>query len=254
MARESDSFSDEQLVAYLDDELDQPLRRSIEAALTRDPSLTQRLAALEIDRAAVCGVFDDVLGAAPHADVPPLSSRPRERRADSRAWTRRGAVAAGVLVVALAGFGAGYVLHRGPSADWRTAVADYQVLYTADTLAAVRLGRDEREEQLRRVSARVGFPVSADSVVLPSLSYRRAQILGHRGTPLAQLAYVDARGGPVALCFLRTGEPDSAPAAATLRGLETVSWSRNGFGFLLIGQTSKRDLVAVAEAFIRRNS
>uniref|UniRef100_UPI003A5C06AF anti-sigma factor family protein n=1 Tax=Phaeobacter italicus TaxID=481446 RepID=UPI003A5C06AF len=53
-------FTDEELVAYLDGETDFAPVAEITAALAQDPALQARLAALEIDRAALAEGFADL--------------------------------------------------------------------------------------------------------------------------------------------------------------------------------------------------
>ena len=82
------------------------------------------------------------------------------------------------------------------------------------------------------------------------LSYKRAQQLGFNGKPLAQLTFLAADGGPVALCIIRTdGETTDAIHAEVLSGLDTYSWTDNGYGILLVGPEGQDGLGSAAEAF-----
>jgi anti-sigma factor RsiW len=119
--------------------------------------------------------------------------------------------------------------------SWHAAVADYQVLYSTATLASVPGGSENLRGEVAAVGAKLGLPIELESLEIAGLALKRAQLLAFEGRPLAQFAYRDAAGIPVALCAMRTGDADSALQTATLRGLAAASWSRNGFGFIVIG-------------------
>jgi hypothetical protein len=77
----------------------------------------------------------------------------------------------------------------------------------------------------------------------PSLAFKRAQLLEFDKRPLAQFAYLDPAGVPVAFCATRTSEADSPIRAGSCRGLAAAFWSMNDYGFIVIGAT-QRDVAA----------
>ncbi len=77
---------------------------------------------------------------------------------------------------------------------WRDVVANYQSLYVTETLAQV----DQQRADLKRLSGALGIDLTALPEV-EGLSFKRAQQLGFNGRPLAQLTFLTAEGGPVAL-------------------------------------------------------
>ena len=227
-------IGDEDLTAYLDAELTPARREEIEAALARDAGLRERLDALRIDVRAIRAAFDA------HAETAPLDRlertlaqipRPRRRRVPP-SWL---AIAASVLVGIAIGQISMRVLSGQHSVDWRTAVADYQVLYTAATLANVHQDADALSNNVDAVGSALGRSVTVSALQTDGVDLKRAQILTFNGQPLAQYAYLDRHGAPIAFCATRTGEPDRPMQTTTLHGLAEAHWSRDGYGFMVIG-------------------
>ena len=220
------AISDEMLTAYLDGALDADDRATVEAALARDPAVANRLAALDVPMAALRDGFDDLLAQAPSPPaLPSVSTQPPRR------WLELAAA-----VVIGVGLGAGALFWQGDAApsDWKMAVADYQVLYVPQTLAMPAPEPDAAQAQLEQASAAVGVDLTP-AVNAGDLSFRRAQLLGYKGRPLVQVAYLSRDDLPFALCVTDVDGPDIAPEAVMLSGLAGAFWVRDGKGFLIIG-------------------
>jgi anti-sigma factor RsiW len=232
-------ITDEELVAYLDGALDQARRRAIDAALERDEVLAARLAKLDIDTDAIRAIFGRIEDAAPvdrlRSRLDEELSRRRSRPSVRRQWMR---IAATLLLGVGVGIGAATVLSgvfdKPPS--WRAAVADYHALYTGATLASAGNGSNLGGE-VASVSAKLELPIALDALKLPGLDFKRAQLLQFEGRPLAQFAYLSEAGVPMAFCFMRTGNADRPIQVSTLHGLAAASWTKNGYGFIMIGGT-----------------
>ncbi|WP_299850682.1 hypothetical protein [uncultured Roseovarius sp.] len=235
-------FSDQDLSCYLDGETSGPMSEAIDRALATDPALRQRLAELKAGEEAFAAAMVAAAQAAPA--MPEIAqSLPVPANRPLRAGL------AGVAVGAVAAIGLAWNLWQTPEADWHDVVANYQSLYVTETLAQVDLSPAAQKADLDRLSKGLGI----DLTVLPQvagLSFKRAQQLGYRGKPLAQLTFLTADGGPVALCIIETGsETSDAINAAVLSGLDTYSWTDNGFGVLLVGPKGQKGLENAAEMF-----
>src|SRR5215470_1159736 len=125
-------ITDEELVAYLDRELDPERCREIEAALAHDELLAARLARLDIDTEAIRAAFGAVADAAPVGELRTRLERAALPSRRARQWPR---VAAALILGVGLGLGLNHVFDGSKS--WRVAVADYQVLYTTATLASI---------------------------------------------------------------------------------------------------------------------
>jgi anti-sigma factor RsiW len=229
-------ITDEELVAYLDGVLDSSRRADIDAALAHDEGLAARLSALDIDTAAIRTAFDSLDTAEPVARLREgLATSVRAPR--RRSWTdlRWQTMAATLLFGAALGYGVPRLIPGTEQASWRTAVAEYQVLYTTATLAPLHLDPAAQRAEVESAGDAIGRPITLAALQVAGLDFKRAQILGFDGRPLVQFAYLDAAGTPIAFCAMRTGEADSPVRAGELRELAAASWTRGGYAFIVIG-------------------
>ena len=108
------TFDDETLMAYVDGELDAPARAAVEAAMTADPALAQRVARQQALRARLRQAFDPVLAepvperlvaTARGAATPGVSAKVTELRRARRhwSWPQLAAMAASLLIGVLLG-------------------------------------------------------------------------------------------------------------------------------------------------------
>ena len=82
---------------------------------------------------------------------------------------------------------------------------------------------------------------------IEGLDYKRVQILGFDGQPLAQLTFLSKVGAPVALCIIRKqGDGNTDIHLAELQGMSAASWSRDGYDYLLIGGSDAALIAATA--------
>ncbi|MEP3346000.1 MAG: hypothetical protein ABJN34_01500 [Litoreibacter sp.] len=231
------NISDETLTAYLDGALSKLEMQRIEDALSHDPSLQAQLDALDAPIEGLRPAFDTMLRDMPADLIPngPVYTGIKARTASIAASV---ALAAGVAL--------GVFFGNSPSANssWHDYVAAYQALYVADTLSVVEQTPSETSSQLTRVSQTLGRELNSATEV-PGLTYKRAQLLGFKGKPLVQLAYVTENGAPIALCIIKS--KDSAKLATMkLEDLEAASWSDGTYAYLLIGGDSSDQIEAMA--------
>lgn len=262
MSREPE-FSDAQLIQYLDATAPESLALQIQDAVANDPDLAGRLSEMSLDTKQLRSTFDQALKGAPPMDLDTLvsaagvtagadaGSHPHAPASHLSRWLP---MAASVVLAAGIGLLAGQHWNRSGviSPDWQTAVIQYHDLYAVDTLPEGQPDDTELEQQLSRVSANGGLPVSAGMVKLPGLQFMRAQTLSHRGDVLIQLAFLSDQGKPVVLCFMRTGQGGAKAVAQSVDGMDTISWSNNGYSFILAGKQSA-DLLNLALPAARAN-
>ena len=142
-----DMFTDEELTAFLDGVAEADLHARLEAALETDAALAARLAALDIPMAQLRAGFDLLAAQAPAAPALPVAVvKPRRGL-----WA---AAAAVLLAFGIGGIG-GYQ-YRGapPEPGWMAVAANYQVLYTRDTLDIPSPDAAVRAAMLQEVSQR----------------------------------------------------------------------------------------------------
>ena len=240
-------YSDADLITYLDGGLDQDSRLRLESAMASDPDLAGRIGALAMDTHSLRDGFDALLAEAPKLHVPEVPAR----------YSRPGGWAAVAAVALFAiGLGAGWTLSsRGESETWHQAVADYQVLYTTETLSATPLGPQAKEAGLANASTRIGLKLTQDLLAVEGMTFQRAQVLSFEGAPLIQVAYLTDKGAPVAFCIMRQdGSNESQPSNRTIAGLSAAVWEAGEHAFILIGPVGEEQLQGQAQTLAKRLS
>jgi anti-sigma factor RsiW len=243
---------DAELVALLDNELDEDAKGRLLARLAKDGALRKRYEALREAGAQIAASFDALLEMAPVARLrealpPEGAPRAASRRFVGIAFRE---LAAGIVVGLLVAAAAWVAL--GGREDWREAVVHYAELYTKGTFAFPSPDASLEAEQLRVVGARVGADLTPESVRLPDLQFKVALILSYDGSPFGQIAFVDPRGVPVLFCVIANGGAD-APARSERRGeLWLSSWSHAGRGYLVIGRLPDERIADLARTLEKR--
>lgn len=259
--------SDEELVAFLDGELPLENRRRVNGVLASSAEARRRLESLRNGDRPFREAFDLLAHEAPMDRLSAMLRRAdSDVRPDSKAAApapatdnRAGMAAAAAILLALAGGFAGGMLFRPTDASvpapqaaaepaprgWRQAVADYQSLFTTDSLTPYQGG----DSGLELASAKVGLPLEKLAGDTGDLNFRRVQVLNFNGKPLAQFAYLSADGTPVSLCIIRSGNKSAPADFETRNQLGIVHWIANGFGYMVIGDMPRERLQDVAEQF-----
>jgi anti-sigma factor RsiW len=241
---------DAELVALIDNELDQSSRDALLARLATDEQLRLRYDELREAGAPIAASFDALLGQAPLARLHAAIPADEPLRQPSRRFALRELAAGFVIGLLAAGAAAWIALSSGllgERNDWRTAVVEYTNLYSNETFAPLTPDAALQAAELSGVRARVGGNLTPENVALPGLRFTTAFMLSHRGHPLAVIAYVDPSGAPVLLCVLANSAPDG-PIRRERRGdLSLASWSDDGRSYLVIGRIPEERALALAQ-------
>ncbi len=254
----NDIPGDERLVAYLDDALPQDERAQIEAIIAGNDTVAARLAFLATAAPDLRGAFMPMLAAAPVARLEAMLDRTLAAHDALAASPASGATSGPTRRQMLAGAAAllvtGVLAGRlsvpdglsGPEDDdgeahWRQAVAGYMTLYTTQTLEG-----ETGDPALQPVAAALGLPLPTDAVTIEGASLKQTQLLQYDGNPLAQILYLDAGTGPLALCIMRRRQEAAAPATEERLGLAIAYWSTQNHAFMLIGRRPSGALLAAA--------
>lgn len=273
-------ITDEMLVAYLDGELALSDRTAVETALKDDVQIRDRLALLQDGERPWAEAFEAVLDQAPLAKLEAelaaaiqaqeeavsvsdpagagsYETAPANDRGEQRWW--RPAMAACVAVTLMVGFAAGYGTNEaqkpqiasavGTEAEvWRQAVADYQALYSRETLSTALSDPIVQSAGLLRVAEALGLALPDAVSKIPGLDYKRAQILKFGEQPLAQLAYLYRDDIPIAFCIVRLDEADQTARNEVRSGLNIVHWAKDGYSLMLVGDLPVDELNDFARA------
>ncbi len=250
------TVDDAELVALIDDELDEEAKARLLARLAADDGLRRRYEALREAGAPISASLDALLEKAPlarlSAALPSESVARLATPARPRIAFRE--LAAG-FVIGLVAAGAAAWIALGlarPANDWRSAVAQYTNLYTSETFFPLKPDASLEALELAAVGARVGAKLTPENVALPGLRFTVAFMLSFDGAPLAAIAFVDPEGTPVLLCIIKNGGTDASLRLEKREGLSLTSWSRDGRGYLVIGRKPQSHIAELAGLLEKR--
>jgi anti-sigma factor RsiW len=246
-------MTDDELVALIDNELDESRRAALLARLAADEGLRRRYEELRQTSAPLAASFEALLGQAPvarlRAGLPADDSvrNPSKRFSGIAVRELAAGVVIGLLVAGAAAWAALTFGLFGERENWHSAVVEYTNLYTNETFSPLNPDAALQATELSAVRARVGGNLTPENVALPGLRFTVAFMLSHGGFPLAVIAFVDPSGAPVLLCVLANRPPD-APIRSERRGdLSLASWSDDGRSYLVIGRIPEERAVALAQ-------
>jgi anti-sigma factor RsiW len=239
--------SDEQLVAYLDDQLDIEQRSRIDAAIAEDSTLNLRLqwlarsclpfkeAYAELGQQAPLDRLQSMLDTLPSPELPSMNRR----------WFL--AAAAGLVLSSVVAdrLFLGWQLSQEKT-NWRGLVADYMSLYVPQTLEHLPSDEASQSAQLRIIDTRLGLNLTPAQLVLPRSEFKRAQILEYDGVPIAQITYLDPVHGPIALCATRSNSGSRHLAHERRHDMNVVYWADMEHAWMLIGHNPAAELEGMA--------
>jgi anti-sigma factor RsiW len=243
---------DAELVALIDNELDESRRTALWARLAADERLRQRHEELRQTGAPLAASLDELLTQAPLARLRAAFAAEEPPRQPSRRLfgiTLRD-LAAGMIGILAAGATAWVALSLGllrERQDWRTAVVEYTNLYTNETFSPLNPDASLQAIELSALGARVGVNLTPERVALPGLRFTVAFMLSYNGAPLGVVAYVDPSGEPVLLCIIANDAPDAPMRSERRDNLSLAWWSRGGRSRLVIGRIPAERAVALAQ-------
>lgn len=244
------------LTAYLDNELDEQQAREVHERSLADAQLASTLAALRIDRDAMGKDYLALETDAPIGELRSALATGTKPVVDikagggNRKLLAAAACAACLVVGVLVGSGVSNQVDVDKS--WREAVAEYQVLYSAETLKWNAIVPAEVDTTLKYLSDRIGVTLTRQVLKLPVADFKRGQMLTFGSRPLVQLAYLHDGVTPVAFCITPDGASDAGLAAEIREGLPIVHWAKDGTSYMVIGDIPNDQLLGMAEILRNR--
>ncbi len=235
-------LSENELHAYLDDQLDAEGRRAVEAHLAQSPEDAARVTAYRELNAALHTAFDPVL------DEPVPD---RLRRIDTTRRVGRFAVAAGWLAVgAIVGWFANAALTDlpRPFTSFPRQAAIAHAVYSPEVRYPVEVRADQYDHLVNWLSKRVGARLR-----VPVLAAEGYELVGGRLLPgesgaVAQFMYQDAKGKRLTLYVSRLGgkQRDTAFRFSQEDKVSVFYWIDGALGYALSGELPKADLLNIA--------
>ncbi len=247
MTHWSTHWSDEQIIAYLDGKLDMEQGKALHRDRQLDAELDAYITSMEIDTAALASTANDLPQDAPQFDFEKTIQQVDQKKP---IW-RQAALAASILAIFGAGFLTASLLPRDnpPPSGWVQAVAEYQMLYSGETLKLIQKTDDESAREVAEIGRKLDIILAKSDLQIEGLKLRRGQLLNYKNKPLVQFAYLDKDGTPIAFCIIKRSKDSDQPltAKSLLAGQNAVVWGKGKFGFVVIGKAKPSVISAYAE-------
>lgn len=130
---------------------------------------------------------------------------------------------------------------------WVKRVADYQSLYVAQTVSNIHDGRMKADELLARTDILEVMDAKIPDLSNYNYQFVRAQQLGFQGQPLIQLVYTSPGKKPLALCFMPSkGQDQNTISLAVHEGLGSASWRTASQRFVIVADESQTSIESIA--------
>ncbi|WP_186012129.1 anti-sigma factor family protein [Burkholderia gladioli] len=276
---------DSTLIAYADGELDAAGAASVEQALAESSELRESVARLRASRLPYQDAFaaqklpplpdalrlrvEAMASAAQAQSAAAAQAQPREqeavpasakvvplpaRRNRPMLWLAAafvaGAFCAGLVQqFAAGGFGGGSgpsLAAGGAKKPWISVAADYQQLYTRDTVANLTPDPAVSAKIVGEIRSDDGIRLRVPDLSMAGMRFKAVDRLRYDGKPLVQIVYLPEHGVPVALCVMKDARPDQGIAKHEMHGMTVVAWRQNELSYALIGKPDSGDLEAIA--------
>ena len=252
-----DRFSDSQLSAFVDGELDEPVRAQVDAWLLANPADADRLAAWAQDRDALRKAFGPVVD----ETVPAALKNAVWRRPGPPRWALA-ASAAGLLITgALLGGGAVWryeqqreiTLAAGTPQGWVRRAAFAHQVFVGEPRHFVEVKAQE-EHLARWLTRRIEVPVKLFDLRAQGFDLVGGRLLPDGPGKSAQLMYQDAAGLRVTV-YLRKPEQGAAAAFRYERqgDVGLFYWVEEGCGYALVGALPREKLLALSQAIYQQH-
>jgi len=251
---EDKDFSDEELVAFLDNECDAGTRQHIELALKSSSVIRSRIENLFVEKTELKATFDYLLDSAPRVPISEELLKSTEASGTNplssflAGWKQ---VAAVGIVALLIGGVLGNVYTNRQQDNWQSYVATYQALYANLTLEHINQSNADATAELERVFSTIGKKVEiTDLKSFNQMDYKRSQILVFEGRPLVQMTFLSTTGQPVALCIMQSENyATSNVEYSVMEGMQSSRWTGNGYDYFLIGSNDANLIEAATKYF-----
>lgn len=244
-------YSDEAIVAWLDGEMNTRERQLFEAALSQDEQLARQTEALKLNTDDLSVAFAPLLQEAPQSrleeQLAQLLVQPSAATPVTVGVSRRSLIAASLSFLVI-GSGLGYFARPArpalsESEKIRDLEAQYMSLYSTETLLDADNSVPALQHGLARVAQDIGLNTNLQQLALQGAELKMVRMLRYDSTSIAQIAWMHADFGPMALCI----SPQNHPASAELNNeqrhtMNIVWWHAKGYQFVLLGRNPDSQL------------
>lgn len=241
-------YDDDTIVAWLDGEMDRADAQAFEQQLNSDEQLAARTAELMKSNQDYPGAFAPLLDDAPTERMQAKLDAYLDDQSTKRAGISRRAMIAASLSFLVIGSGIGYLARpseeiHDENGHIRDLEAQYMSLYSAETLLDLDSSPSVLQKGLARTAQDIGLHVNEDQLALQSAELKMVRILRYESTSIAQIAWIHADYGPMALCISPLEQKSRTEITRETRhGMNVAWWNSRGYQFVLIGRNPASQL------------
>ena len=247
-------ISEEELHAYIDNQLEPARQPHVAQYLQDHPEVAHRAAAYRAQREALRAAFGPVAAEPipPRLDLQLLIQQRLGRRRTP--WR---AAAAVLLAFVLGGAGGWFLLERSPPPNasitllTQEAVANH-VVYTADRRRPTELGAEQRDDLARWVSNRLNYKVAPPDLTADGYSYMGGRLAATPDGPAGLFMYEDRAGVRLTVFVLPLSAARSMPIQhVDFANVDGCAWIDKGIGYTVVGRLPLAELRRLAEQVSR---
>jgi len=248
--------SEDQLHAYVDNELPAAARLAVEQCLADDPQASASVSAWREQKRLLHAIYDPVL-AAPHSlRVPARSARP---------WSWRALAASGAALAV--GLTVGWMAHDrvyperprlvDAARNFANTAAIAHSVYMPEVRHPVEVTADQEQHLVNWLSRRLSAPLKVPHLAESGWDLLGGRLLPGDTGPLAQFMYQDAGGRRLTLMVSTKAAPAGGTSAFRYEQRDRIGvfyWVDGSYNYALSADLPRTELLKLADAVYRELS
>lgn len=240
----TEPISEQDLHAYVDNQLDAERRAQVEAYLAVQPEAAALIQDLRLQNHQLHEAYDTVLNEA----VPIRMEAVLQRKRFPLAWA---ASVAALAIGLVAGWAARDVIQPSPGpAVFAERALRAHLLFASEKRHPVEVPAEQEAHLVAWLSKRLDAPIRAPALHAHGFSLLGGRLLPGDEGPLAQLMYESADGERLTLIVRRAGANagDTRFQVLEQSGNSVFYWVDRDYGYALSGSMGKNRMMEVARA------
>ncbi|MGV6816962.1 MAG: anti-sigma factor family protein [Thiotrichales bacterium] len=262
MTDDVNQFSDSEIHAYIDDQLDHERAAELLLAMADDPELEKRVNDYIKVNALLKAELDPILSESLPDGIREQLKLFKNNPVKSRDWQPflRAAMVAGVLLFS---GGIGWTVHSISMSHGSTSLVKNNLVEPATFAHAVFAPDANRPVEIfagnvqllnRWLTNRMGTPITAPDLSLSGLKLLGGRLLPSTDRMAAQFMYENDTGSRVTVYIRRIDNGESSVDYADIDGVDSYFWTSDGFGVAVSGrsgQVTRDSLLNASEQIYR---
>jgi anti-sigma factor RsiW len=263
------TYSDEDILRYVDGDMEEVAASKLRTEIEHDPILSQRVDAMLASKLPYSMAYK----------LKPPPPIPDNVKQSINTWTEvarnapknqpkpplAGWKVASLVAAISASFALGYLASNlsnsretleqkkvaeslsNEDAKWVQRVADYQSLYVPETVGHIQNGESRAIKLLNQLASRNNLENTIPDLSSFGYQFVRAQQLGFNDQPLVQLVYLSPGKKPLALCFMPSkGNDQHTVLVERYENLSTANWRSTTQRYVIVADESIEHIQSIA--------